>query len=452
MRLAGSGLIAVAGTASPSALFFCRTGSRLVVSNMLALALAAADDGPITSYPFYPQDLCTFIFGSDRYRHSVPTRSGRLSVFYESMAIGRDLSLTPAPVTLPPRFPDYPSYRAYLLEETRSVFANAADATRRHRYRPMVACSAGYDSAAAAVIARDAGCREAFTFGQPVDRPDSDEDSGTAIGQALGLAVTEYKTHSYQARPDYPEIEFIASSFAGGQVYLAATGETLAGRIVVSGYGGDYIWVKSFGERRAPHFPIYIGGYSQTEFFARAPALDLAMPAVGARNFADIGAISRSAAMAPWSVGGDYDRPIARRIVEDAGIARGSFAVRKRRVTPDYDTLTRRAIDLDRFLSPESRAAFEKWFAARRPISRIRNVGHRLILDSIGRIVWSGKLARVLARCGISWPPFPARLIHWKVPIRKNAFLFNWAVTEQIGKHRAALCRQDAAPTRHISS
>src|SRR5512143_3195933 len=87
LRLTDAGLIAVVGTASASSLFFCQIGSRLIVANALALALAAANDSLVPSYPFYPQDLCTFVFGSHRYRQSVPTRSGRLAVHYGSMAV-----------------------------------------------------------------------------------------------------------------------------------------------------------------------------------------------------------------------------------------------------------------------------------------------------------------------------------------------------------------------------
>jgi hypothetical protein len=36
--------------------------------------------------------------------------------------------------------------------------------------------------------------------------------------------------------------------------------------------------------------------------------------------------------MQPWSVGGKYDRPIARRILETAGVQRGTFARRKRAI------------------------------------------------------------------------------------------------------------------------
>jgi hypothetical protein len=442
LKLAPEGLLAVAGTASASQLYFCRAGPRLIVANILALALAMAEDRLITSHPFYPQDLFTFIFGSHRYKHTVATERGWLSIFYGSMLIAQDGALHPATVNEPPPFADFAAYRSYLVTQTQAILANAADPLRQCRYRSIVALSAGYDSPAAAVIARDAGCSEAITFGQPVDQPDASEDSGGAIARALGLTSTEYNTFAFRERRDLPEVEFIASSFGGGQVYLAATGDALAGRIVISGYGGDTVWSMRYGEHAAPRFPFYIGGYSHNEFYARAPALDLSVPVIGARRFADIGKISRSAAMLSWSVGGDYDRPIPRRILEEAGIPRGAFATRKRRITPDYDTVTRRAIDLDRFLSPTSRAAFEAWLAKEQPINRFRAQRHRLLTDSIGRILWSGKLSRALWRLGVSWPPFPARILNLKVPIRKNAFVFNWAVSQQVARYSAMLARK----------
>lgn len=454
LLLTADGIVALAGTASASLLYFCRVGPRLVVSNSLAFALAQGDDRLVASHPFYPQDLCTFVFGSHRYRHTVPTQRGRLSVFYGAMSIGEDLDTRPATVCQPPPFPDFHAYRAYLDSETLAVFANAADPARGVRYQPIVALSAGYDSPAAAVIARDAGCKEGITFGQPVDRSDASEDSGAAIGQILGLKIDKYRTFAYRDRKDMPELEFIASSFGGGQVYLADTGAALAGRIVASGYGGDRVWERTYSERRRPHFPFYTGGYSQSEFYFRAPALDFSLPMIGARMFNDIGAISRSEAMRPWSVGGDYDRPIARRLLEEAGVPRGAFATRKRRVTPDYDNLARRAVDLDRFLSPVSRAAFEKWFEAKQPIVQGRALRHRLLSDSVGRILWSGKLARALDRYGIVWPPFPARILRLKVPVRKNAFVFNWAVSELVRRYHAVLARHNAVrePTNAVAS
>ena len=38
--------------------------------------------------------------------------------------------------------------------------------------------------------------------------------------------------------------------------------------------------------------------------------------------------------MQPYSVGGDYDRPIPRRIVEEAGVGRHKFGMRKNATNP----------------------------------------------------------------------------------------------------------------------
>src|SRR6202008_3849903 len=100
----------------------------------------------------------------------------------------------------------------------------------------------------------------------------------------------------------------------------------------------------------------------------RLGALDLSVPAIAAVRARDIGRVSRAPEMRPWTLGGDYDRPIARRILEEAGVARPDFAGGKGLVTPVYDSIPRRAPPLERFLSKASLAAFERWFLDARPI------------------------------------------------------------------------------------
>ena len=78
LRVTSEGLVAIAGTAAPAHLFVCRVGTRLTVSNILALALAAAGDDLVPSYPFYPQDLSSIRYGAHRYRPAVPTVRGQV--------------------------------------------------------------------------------------------------------------------------------------------------------------------------------------------------------------------------------------------------------------------------------------------------------------------------------------------------------------------------------------
>jgi hypothetical protein len=59
------------------------------------------------------------------------------------------------------------------------------------------------------------------------------------------------------------------------------------------------------------------------------------VPFWGIRNLLDIKKISEHAEMKPWSVGGDYDRPIPRRIAEEAGVSRALFGQKKSATTID---------------------------------------------------------------------------------------------------------------------
>jgi hypothetical protein len=444
LRRVGARLLGLVGTATVTPIHVLRTGDRLVLANSLSLALAVGEDELLPHYAFYPQDLYTFALGSDRYRRTIPTRRGRLGVYYASVevdAAGRVRAMAPPD---PPTFDDFASYRAMLVGEIAAVLANAADPARRRRYQPIVSLSAGYDSPAAAVLAKEAGCADAITFPQPVDQRESDEDGGAEIGKRLGLAVTTRPTFGYRRRSDLPEAEFLAASCGGGQVYLAGTESLLAGRVVISGGGGDTIWHREFGLHRRPHFPHYLGGYSATDFYLRLPAFDLSVPAIASTRWAEIGRLSRSAEMRPWSLGGTYDRPIARRILEEAGLPRGSFAERKRQITPVYDSASRRSPPIDAMLSATSAGEFHRWFAARAPLRPLAARCHRLLVDTVGRIVWSGKFHRLLWRFGASWPPFPARFWHLRVPMRLNAFVFNWAVERQLAFYRRALRRSEA--------
>lgn len=427
------------GTAGSAPLYFCRDGDRLVVSNTLAFALAAAGDRLVRENPYYVNDFCTYFFGNDRHRHTVGTEGGRLSIFYGPIVVGKDRKLARAPFPDAPSFGDFHSYRAYLAAQTALIFANAADAARRKRYLPLATVSSGYDSTACAVIAREAGCREGITFGEPADRPDSAEDSGLEVGTQIGLSMSQYKTFAYKERNDLREIQFVASSFSAGEVSLSSAADALEGRLIVNGLGGDWLWDPKKGHHRHQAVPFFIAGYSQNEFLAQAPALALALPMIGGRFMNDLDAISTSPAMRAWSVGGDYDRPIPRRILEEAGIPRGSFAYRKQQVAVDYYSLNRRFPSLDVFFSNASIAAFEAWFAGKRPMTRWREIRHSLIADSLGRLIWSGKINRAVRRLGLRWPPFAHHVLRYKVPINKNSYVFNWAVELQVDRYRRAL-------------
>ena len=76
-------------------------------------------------------------------------------------------------------------------------------------------------------------------------------------------------------------------------------------------------------------------GKSLTEFRLRVGFACVPAPVIGGMVPKSIGAITRSSEMAPYSIGGDYDRPIPRRIAEEAGIPRTAFGMKKSATAPN---------------------------------------------------------------------------------------------------------------------
>ncbi len=123
-------------------------------------------------------------------------------------------------------------------------------------------------------------------------------------------------------------------------MYLAFE-DDLPAKMLVTGTWGDSIW--GLGSDVPSGLPVRVlFGKSLTEFRLRVGFAHLPLPFIGGRFAESAKGLSRQPEMRRYSVGGDYDRPIPRRIVEEAGVPRGAFAQRKLATSPllkDYDRL-----------------------------------------------------------------------------------------------------------------
>jgi hypothetical protein len=96
---------------------------------------------------------------------------------------------------------------------------------------------------------------------------------------------------------------------------------------------GDSIW--PIDSDVPPGLPVRIPfGKSLSEFRIRVGFAHLPIPFIGGRFPDTLKRISRSEALRPYSVGGSYDRPIPRRIAEEAGVRREDFGMLKRATAP----------------------------------------------------------------------------------------------------------------------
>jgi len=128
-----------------------------------------------------------------------------------------------------------------------------------------------------------------------------------------------------------PEAEF-GYVAANSMVPLAAVEDQLPGRVLILGDFGGSAWDPKkarTSDQLGQTWIRHTHGLSAIEFRLRVGYLAFAPATIALRHNRIIHAIATSEAMRPWSVGGDYDRPIARRIAEEAGLPRDRFGIQK---------------------------------------------------------------------------------------------------------------------------
>lgn len=238
------------------------------------------------------------------------------------------------------RFYSYDDYKEYLSKKTRDLFDNAVSAKRkRAKYNLMATISKGYDSTAAAVIARENGCQDALTLGVTVY---DYNDSGAENGNRLGITVHE-RGHvltsdienlniAFNEKQQKLAHEFIATDGIGDDVAFLAFEDKIEDSLYLYGAYGDILW------RRTPRVPAgmtkQIFEKSLTEFRLRVGFVACPLISLGSRYSADIYRITNSEELADYRVGGKYDRPIPRKIGEDAGLERMHFGVQRSASSP----------------------------------------------------------------------------------------------------------------------
>ena len=226
------------------ALYAYRRPGELLISNSLYLLLRVSGASLRLSYLMYDVDLMTVIYGLSGYRKTIPTIPEAIALYYHcNLIVGRSLAVTVQPKPVPPPFPDFASYNAFLRTRVVNLVGNAAARARHARFRPMATVSTGYDSPACATLAGAAGCREALTF--TTARSDwfrDTDDSGREVGARLHLSVSELDPCAYLHSTTLPECEFVAAGFGALDVVFSGTEERLSGTILFTGFHGDKVW------------------------------------------------------------------------------------------------------------------------------------------------------------------------------------------------------------------
>lgn len=331
-RLHGERVIFATATDTDFYVFTHASDDTLIVSNSLVFAMVRAKTAPDVGYPYYVYDFYALrrlglTPGSRRLR----TADGRhVDVhMYKRFSVDTSLRVEERPTHHHPPPRDFRSYVTTISTTMAAIFDNAAHPERLHPFAPMTTISRGYDSSAVSALSAELGHHDAITF--TTDDLGYD-DSGEENAACLGLDVIVAGQTDFHELPDHPEAEFCASNPAGAAMPLAIFSPTLEGKILLKGDMGDFMWstaeVDDACGLRWPQIRA-LATTSMNEFRLRTGTLVFDVPAIGAIHCHDIHLISRSEEMRPWSIGGEYDRPIPRRISEETGLPRENFGQQK---------------------------------------------------------------------------------------------------------------------------
>ena len=252
-------------------------------------------------------------------------------------------------------FSSFEDYREFLWTTADRLAANANSGHRSIPLDLLTTISSGYDSPAAAVVARRMGCRKAVTLSGARSLFPR-QDSGAKIAESLNLRC---KAYSRAKRGSEDEIYFWAALGHPQDEHFANFDYPDGVTILFTGQFGGNIWAID-SHFRSPFERSDWSGLGFTEYRLKKGLIHCPVPFWGSDQFDSILRISRSPEMKPWVLGGEYDRPIPRRLVEDAGVPRHLFGVRKS--ATQYD---------DQFLWPRNRQLSEdlKTYLRRKGVS-----------------------------------------------------------------------------------
>jgi hypothetical protein len=296
------------------------------ISNSLACLIGISGARPDTTFRRYAAFFATIKEGTDKALTDLPVLNGAVQLIYHNNLRwdGRELHIVSKPQQRRD-FSSFERYAGFLRGALKRIGENMSSGERKISWSWLGTISRGYDSAACAALAREAGLRCVMTHNE--SRPDVPDD-GSIVARALDLNCFVVNRLAWKDRPLLEPL-FLAGDAQGKDIMLAGAHSELRRTVLLTGHAGDSAWSLSphrFGETmgRAAH-----SGLSLTEYRLHAGFIHLPAPFMGLRQQPDLVSLSRSAEMSPWKVGHAYDRPICRRILEEAGVARDVFGVAK---------------------------------------------------------------------------------------------------------------------------
>ena len=353
VRTSGDKLYFAASTASVDRLVFCQEEGRIIVSNSLLLLLAHTGANLDDNHDYWRECLSIFK-GPDRFDRRFKVIHPRIEwfnqVFYDNMVVS-DGRVSFEARTKEPAIDSFDTYHRLITGALAAIKVNAESGDRTTPLESFTMVSVGYDSTAVSCLVKPLGVTRAFGA-ELIHQPFSFllengwREDARPIAEAIGLDLMPRDGRRSSITDD--ELYFLSTNYprrhsghwseVGHHAMARHIEQKTPGAVVFSGYHGDLLW----GVGTHPKYISRrirrqcLSGLNLTEIRLKSGFINVAVPFIYANNIADIQEVTHSGEMAPWRLGGDYDRPIPRRIAEECGVKRGTFALEKKWVADRY--------------------------------------------------------------------------------------------------------------------
>lgn len=355
------------------------------VSNSIPALLAATDTHVDPRYD-YAAAIETYIQVDREPITEMPTKEGLKFhvVRCDNLVFNGCLQLEPKPYQHQD-FSTYEKFYAHLCRTMDAIGVNMHSPARRRPIRPVTTMSSGYDSPAITVLAKRVGCQTGWTVTQGWSLfATNTDDSGREIAKLLGVELQEVDRRK---------------SCNGLEPWIwASTGRSNDLNVVRFDYPDDVMLLFSGNHAgilwtHARHSPAMLqrsdsGGTGMSEFRLEKGFIQCPFAFVGVQQAKDIEAISFQDAMKPWMLDRKrYNRPLSRRIVEEAGVPRHLFGMTKKAIADwvifwPTDPEPRR--ELQRYLKEHGFQIPITWGPFQRSIDRFKATVHAVSKKFLG--------------------------------------------------------------------
>ena len=343
--LQGESVRFVTSASTTDSLYYKEDGAHLTVSNSLPLLLAYSEDSLDPRCQEYPEICDSIKDGINHYRRDIPTKRGKVQrLMYRNLDVRRE-RIFESEKRMPPRFGCFKDYRDYLRANYALIAANARDAARTEPLEIVSTQSTGYDTTAVNALAGPYGIAKVFTVTKSKnihrfahqDEGELPDDDGGEICKSLGLRCIQLNRRAFVEEFEQEYLYYCALYHNQDANLLEMNKHISKGTVLLTGHGGSIWYTKDSGDRelRKDWLDSELsrsdpGGLGMAELRLVVGFIHLPLPYIGARRPWDIVNITESSEMDPWRLGQVYDRPIARRIAEEAGVPRQLFGRSKK--------------------------------------------------------------------------------------------------------------------------